>query len=400
MPTHDGESILTLYSDAPSVTLTDFSVRRPRYEVDQRRSLDWLAEVHAASQATTETLTEEQRVAFVARIRKVMDRCACGPSKIRSRGHVVSDVNNSKPDDMTIYDVRIDPSGKDAGERARLFDDVVSSYFEEEYENENCPPSDIVHVTCTGYVSPSGAQKLVSNKGWGDRTRVTHAYHMGCYAAFPATRMAAGFLYTPKALTSEGLDRRVDIVHTELCSLHLDPRCHAIEQLVVESLFADGFVRYSLRGERHHGLEVLALHEAILGDSLASMRWAASHAAMQMTLAPDVPEKIAGALRGFVTGLYQKAGLGVGDDLARSVFAVHPGGPKIIDRAREVLELTEAQVRASRDVLFDYGNMSSATLPHVWARIVADDAVPRGTPVVSLAFGPGLTVSGGIFRKI
>ena len=43
--------------------------------------------------------------------------------------------------------------------------------------------------------------------------------------------------------------------------------------------------------------------------------------------------------------------------------------------------------------------MSSATLPHVWMRLLEDDAVASGTLVVSLAFGPGLTICGGIFRK-
>jgi len=43
--------------------------------------------------------------------------------------------------------------------------------------------------------------------------------------------------------------------------------------------------------------------------------------------------------------------------------------------------------------------MSSATLPHVWKAILDDDAVPSGTLIVSLAFGPGLTIAGAILRK-
>jgi predicted naringenin-chalcone synthase len=43
--------------------------------------------------------------------------------------------------------------------------------------------------------------------------------------------------------------------------------------------------------------------------------------------------------------------------------------------------------------------MSSATLPHVWKAILEDDAIPGKTLIVSLAFGPGLTLSGGILQK-
>jgi predicted naringenin-chalcone synthase len=120
---------------------------------------------------------------------------------------------------------------------------------------------------------------------------------------------------------------------------------------------------------------------------------------MQMTLARDIPDRIAGCLRQFVSDLYRKAGMNIGEHHSRTVFAVHPGGPKIIDRVREVLELSEAQVQTSRDVLFDHGNMSSATLPHIWMRITGDERVAPGTLVASLAFGPGLTVCGGLFRK-
>jgi predicted naringenin-chalcone synthase len=43
--------------------------------------------------------------------------------------------------------------------------------------------------------------------------------------------------------------------------------------------------------------------------------------------------------------------------------------------------------------------MSSATLPHVWMRLLDDPAVAPGTPILSLAFGPGLTICAAVFRK-
>jgi predicted naringenin-chalcone synthase len=43
--------------------------------------------------------------------------------------------------------------------------------------------------------------------------------------------------------------------------------------------------------------------------------------------------------------------------------------------------------------------MSSATLPHIWMRLLEASDVPVGTPVVSLAFGPGLTVAAALMVK-
>jgi predicted naringenin-chalcone synthase len=378
--------------------LTNFSMQRPLHAIAQRRALQWLSEIHAASQATLAGLCERERVAFAAQMTRLIERCACGPEKIGTRGHVSADLGASE--DLDLYDVSRFPHGKGSASRSQAFAEVVDAYFEREYSAEAVAPSELIHVTCTGYIAPSAAQRTVADKGWGALTQVTHAYHMGCYAAFPAIRIAAGHFGTCAALCTSRAERRVDIVHTELCTLHLDPSDHSAEQCVVQSLFADGFMRYSVR-ERATGpgLELLALSEQILPASADSMGWAVGDFGMHMTLTRDVPDRIAGALRPFVTELFAKSGLNLAEELRRSVVAVHPGGPKIIDRVREGLELDEAQVQASRDVLFDYGNMSSATLPHVWQRILSDENVPRGKTILSLAFGPGLSVCGGLFRK-
>jgi len=373
--------------------IRDFAITRPRHETAQADLLAWLAAAHARSEATIHGLSDEAARAFEARLNKVMGRVACGPAKISRRGSVVSDADSTRWAAKTLYDVDQNPRGKPMSARSEIFSSVVDAYFEDAYRDETVAPRELIHVTCTGYISPSGAQKLVSKRRWD--TRVTHAYHMGCYAAFPALRLAAGALSLPRAIA--GTSERVDIVHTELCSLHLDPSQHALEQLVVQSLFADGLIRYSMASDGC-GLELLALDEHILPGSSESMSWRVTEFGMQMTLSRDVPDQIAGALRPFVLGLFRRAGVDPARELGRTVFAVHPGGPKIIDRVGEVLELSASQLAASREVLFDFGNMSSATLPHVWARLCADPTVSDGTLVASLAFGPGLTVCGALFR--
>jgi predicted naringenin-chalcone synthase len=375
--------------------LAHFTSRRPEQESDQRWLLDWLAEAHADSGAATDGLDAAGRDALRDRLRRVIGRCACGPDRIARRAHAIGDA--------AFFDPRGQPHGPGAGRRTLRYGDVVRAYFASEYAGETEPPRDLVHVTCTGYISPSGAQELVAAKGWGARTRVTHAYHMGCYAALPAIRLAVGCQLAPDALAPSDAAPRVDLVHTELCTLHFDPGLHSLEQFVVQSLFAAVFIRYALVDERARppgpALRLLALAEQIVPDSADAMRWMASDFGMEMTLARDVPQRIAAYLRGFVAELCARAGLDAARTVAGSAFAVHPGGPRVIDGVRDGLELREDQVRASREVLHAYGNMSSATLPHVWLRLLADDDVRPGTPIASLAFGPGLTIAGALLRK-
>jgi predicted naringenin-chalcone synthase len=193
---------------------------------------------------------------------------------------------------------------------------------------------------------------------------------------------------------------RVDIAHTETCTLHLDPSQHVPEQLVVQSLFSDGHIRYSVRpDDGGQGLRFLGVHEEIVPGSLGAMGWILGDGGMRMMLARDVPEIIAGALKDFLRRLFERTGTDPAEAFSRGVFAIHPGGPRIIDKVAALLELAPAQVAASRAVLKAFGNMSSATLPHVWASLLADPGIPSGTLITSLAFGPGLTVYGAMLRK-
>jgi predicted naringenin-chalcone synthase len=193
-------------------------------------------------------------------------------------------------------------------------------------------------------------------------------------------------------------------VHTEFCSLHVNPVLRTPEQMVVQTLFADGFIAYSVTGQpRFQGaapaLGLLALVEETLPDSGDAMTWVCSDWGMHMTLARDVPERILASLGEFVTRLCDEAELSEAERRS-ALFAIHPGGPRILDRVRDELHLSEEQVAFSRRVLFARGNVSSATLPHIWRDLVRSDSVPDGQPIVSLAFGPGLTLCGGVLRKL
>jgi predicted naringenin-chalcone synthase len=173
---------------------------------------------------------------------------------------------------------------------------------------------------------------------------------------------------------------------------------------VVQSLFGDGHVRYSVTPpdsprSAAPGLAVHALREYIVPGTQGSMSWQTADWGMKMTLSREVPRQVASSIEPFLERLLEHQGMGLDEARDAALFAVHPGGPKIIEQVQEALGLQDAQVRHSRDVLRRYGNMSSATLPHIWHDVLADDSVAPGRPVISLAFGPGLTIFGMLMRK-
>jgi predicted naringenin-chalcone synthase len=76
-------------------------------------------------------------------------------------------------------------------------------------------------------------------------------------------------------------------------------------------------------------------------------------------------------------------------------WAVHPGGPRIVDAVEKALGLDASDTVDSRSILTEYGNMSSATILFVIDRLRRKKA-PR--PCVAIGFGPGLAAEAALFR--
>ncbi|TWI62182.1 putative naringenin-chalcone synthase [Pseudoduganella lurida] len=296
-----------------------------------------------------------------------------------------------------------DTRGADLKQRHASYGKVVAGCLGQMYGDTRTAPDDLIHVTCSGYLAPSPVERMVAQREWFDTT-VTHSYHMGCYGAFPAIRMAHGFLASSRAGAARP-KARVDIVHTELLSGHHNIQDSGIENIITMTLFADGFVKYSLCTEEHarehglRGLRVLTYEEHLLPDSADDMTWVPAAHQFQMTLSIMVPVVIKRHVLAFVTRLLRGIRIDFGRERARLMFAIHPGGPKIVEHVQEELGLAPDQVAISKEVFRENGNMSSATVPHILKGILEEKAVKPGTPVVCLGFGPGLTVTGLVVEK-
>jgi predicted naringenin-chalcone synthase len=361
------------------VYLHSFRPVFPKYHLEQNEILDWTMKAHQRAHELLGAHDSEKL--------EKLRRFFLDDEQIRSRWYECDDVNENW-DTHSIYRINeTAPQGTDISQRNEFFDKRAQEIFRELYERAEVPDH-LIHVTCTGYISPSPAQKFFSAQA--ERPEITHAYHMGCYASVPAVRLGQALV--------QGRGLNVDIVHTEMCSLHMDPELVSPDQMVVQSLFADGHVRYRLSPEKQErSLKLLATYEELVPDSVGDMTWMPGPYGMKMTLSKDVPMKIATSLHSYLKKLSAAAEKDLSLLLKTAIFAVHPGGPKIVSGIQVLLGLSDEQVGASKKVLFERGNMSSATLPHVWDEILKSHP-EKGTPVVALAFGPGLTIIGAVFE--
>ena len=398
--------------------LTDFTPVRMAEPTPQGLTLEISA--YAFARAWCKRNGVSDNAIFAAKHREVCNKFAnygLSPTTIKARQltffprlqdivSVDGEFTISEPEHayMQLFDNYQNFNPKDIKARHEAYARVADDSLEKMFVGVEDAPDDLIHVTCSGYLAPSPVERMAARKGWLSTT-VTHSYHMGCYGAFPAIRMAHGFLASAQLGVTPPKER-VDIVHSEILSVHSDAHDLTAQNIITMTLFADGFIKYSavtenyLKSQGLNGLKLLAYAEHLLADSADDMTWTPGSTRFHMTLSIMVPVLIKAAVKDFVIELLARAGLDLAQESDRLVFAIHPGGPKIVEHIQSELGLRDDQVALSKAVLFENGNMSSATVPHILKSIVEEREIPLGVFVVALGFGPGLTATGLVLQKI
>jgi predicted naringenin-chalcone synthase len=236
----------------------------------------------------------------------------------------------------------------------------------------------LVVASCTGFTAPGIDQAIARGLGLrADVERVSIGF-MGCYAGVTALRTAGHIVRSRPGA-------RVLVVAVELCSLHLQEHA-GLESMLAMGQFADGAAAAMVSA----GSPGLALGPALslaLGESDTLITWTIGDTGFAMQLSGEVPGRIAEALSRPEVADRITGGQPVE---AFDAWAVHPGGRSVLDAVERSLALSHDSLDASRAVLHDCGNMSSATVIFVLARLMARKP-SRG---LALAFGPGLAVEG------
>ncbi|MCO5555270.1 hypothetical protein L7F22_008815 [Adiantum nelumboides] len=95
---------------------------------------------------------------------------------------------------------------------------------------------------------------------------------------------------------------------------------------------------------------------------------------------------------------------GIPGDLVslQNVFwAVHPGGPAVLDAVERAAKLDSHQLQASRHILSKYGNVSASSVLFVLDELRKSKSLPPSPKWgVAIAFGPGITFEGVLLKKV
>lgn len=239
-------------------------------------------------------------------------------------------------------------------------------------------------ASCTGFVAPGIDQIIARRIGLSPSVERLLIGFMGCYAAVAALR-------TARHIVRSDPTARVLVLCVELSTLHLQG-AREIEPLLAMLQFGDGAAAALVSAERA-GFAIGRPFATTLPNSEHLIRWDVTDRGFAMHLSGEVPGRIAA---GLADPDFAAAATGGRTPGEIDGWAVHAGGRSILDAVEHGLELAPEALTASRAVLADNGNMSSATLMFVLARLLAQKPVEDG---VALAFGPGLAAEGFGFRS-
>ncbi|WP_346266592.1 type III polyketide synthase [Paenibacillus sacheonensis] len=246
-------------------------------------------------------------------------------------------------------------------------------------------PEAVTHlltVSCTGQFLPGLDTVLVRQLGLSLSVNRIPLTFLGCAAGLKAIGMS-------RDIVAGHADAVVLVVSVELCTIHMQSSPDR-EALFGASFFGDGASSCVIGRAGQASGPVFALgeaHSGLMPDTAGEMIWEVGNFGYDLYLSPRIAQLIGNRIPGQLAPLLRE------DGPLPGIWAIHPGGKGIIDALEEALGLSARHTRFSRDVLRDYGNMSSATILFVLEAIrqaFVRESAAR-TEGFCLAFGPGLS---------
>lgn len=252
----------------------------------------------------------------------------------------------------------------------------------------------LVIVSCTGFSAPGLDVVLVRALGLSPTVERLTIGFMGCHGGVVGLRTARALAVAAHPAS----EANVLLVCVELCSLHFQYSSRP-DQIVANALFGDGaaavVVSNGRAGDcssRGRSLTIQSSASRVFPASEEVMGWIIGDHGFEMTLRESVPDLIRGELGPWLSAWLESCGLSSGPMGDRALWAIHPGGPKVLQAFGDALALDAPALACSRAILYDHGNMSSPTVLFTIERLLGmAREVDSVKPIVVIGFGPGLT---------
>jgi alkylresorcinol/alkylpyrone synthase len=238
----------------------------------------------------------------------------------------------------------------------------------------------IVTISSTGIATPSLEARVIAQMGFRADVERVPVFGLGCAGG------VSGFSIASRLAASRP-GSVVLLVAVETCTLafRIDKLTKA--NIVATALFGDGAAACILRATNDGIAEVEMSGQHTWPDTLDIMGWSVEPEGLGVIFDRAIPPFAEANIHPAVASILARSNLKI-DNVDR--FACHPGGAKVIDALESALDLGQGTLNHERDVLSDYGNMSSPTALFVLERLIST-GLPRRTLLTAL--GPGFTLN-------
>lgn len=244
--------------------------------------------------------------------------------------------------------------------------------------------------TCTGYVCPDVGSRLIGHMGFRNSLQRAAITGVGCAGALPTMQRAADFVRANPQC-------RALMLAVEICSacFYVD---NTVETVIGNAICSDGAAAFLLGGEQRSNEcypQVIDFETFIDSEHLEEVGLQHRDGKLRIVLGASIQHLAGPMIEAALHPLLQRHGL-LQSDIR--FWVVHPGGRKVIDNVQKHFAMSDAQLRFSRSVLYNYGNMSSPTVMFVLDEVVRNGDPQSGDWGAMIALGPGMAAEVALLR--
>jgi len=242
--------------------------------------------------------------------------------------------------------------------------------------------TDILFVSTTGLATPSLDALIINKLRLNPHINRIPIFGLGCGGGVSGMAKA-------NTLAKANPDAVVLLVAVELCSLTLIKSDYSKSNFIGSSLFSDGIAASIVMGDNHpnkSGVKYVASSSKLYYDSLEVMGWDFQDTGFKVLFSKDIPTFISEHIREDIANFLSAQDLEL-SDIKNFIF--HPGGKKVLDAYRDALAIEGDFMKITREVMNDYGNMSSCTVLYVLEKFMRE-GFEDGYGLM-LAMGPGFS---------
>jgi predicted naringenin-chalcone synthase len=244
---------------------------------------------------------------------------------------------------------------------------------------------EIVVNTCTGYICPGVSTYLLEAMGLDGGVRVFDVVGSGCGGALPNLDLATRSLQAdPTGVVLS--------VAVEVCSATFEMD-DDMSLLISNAIFGDG-AAVAVLWTRPEGLRIVDSIGRIETSFREDVRYVYKRGSLHNRLSLQLPKVVRNVVPPLIDELLARHGLTPSDV---RYWAIHPGGDRMVAALEDALGLTAEQMAPTREVLADFGNMSSPTVLFILKKLM-DRGIEPGEWVLMTAYGAGMSAYACLLR--